>query len=99
MRKPLIYFIMSLWHLTYKPNVMKEVNFKEFHDFLVSIGKRTVKIVRRWGLGSPLLPLSHYGNGEAKAILKCSNVMYLHCYNFCVQNAAIEPQCKFQICR
>lgn len=75
---------------------MKEVNFKEFHDFLVSIGKRTVKIVRRWGVGSPLLPLSHYGNGGAKAILKCSNVMYLHCYNFYVQNAAIEPQCIFR---
>lgn len=76
--KPLIYFVMSLWHLAFKPNMMKEVNFKGFHwfyDFLVSIGKRTVKIVKSWRVGSPLLPPPHYGNGEAKAILNLSAKM------------------------
>lgn len=46
---------------------MKEVSFKGFngfYDFLVSMRKRTVKMVRTWSLGIFFL---FYDEGEAKA--------------------------------
>lgn len=66
--KPLIYSIASPWHLDLKFNVMEEVNFKaflEFYDFLASIRKRRVKVVRsRSALSSSTTTMT-------KPLIKC----------------------------